>query len=138
MEPRKAPRAYQVHINYVSVMRRAPDAGEFRPCDPLLESEDKERKKYVLKEVGCMPRFWNDSVTGQHIENYCNYTMIESIYRQYNSDSFDKKAGLYSYQPACDKMSTSYNIEKHASNIYGIEGEVEMVFFYPGQGKILL
>ena len=43
----------------LTVMRRRESAVD--PCDPNLIDDDAEWKKYVIKEIGCIPPYWNNN-----------------------------------------------------------------------------
>merc|ERR1711894_751928 len=90
--------AHDIKMNYISVMRLAPDAGEWRPCDPLLEDEDMERKRYFAHRMKCNPLYWNIS---EQLE-FCNETAFSEMIKLYKKlKYYDKNPGRQPYVPPC-------------------------------------
>ena len=45
-----------IKLNHVSVLRKRPNANI--PCDGTLQDDDTRFEKELVKQIGCIPRYW--------------------------------------------------------------------------------
>ena len=80
-------------LAYVSVLRKRPDAAT--KCDKNLKDEDTEFNRKIVKEVGCIPTYWNDTLSGIDLGLCRSSQMLKSAYKITNNpikilQSYDK------------------------------------------------
>ena len=131
--------AHDIRVNYVSVMRLDPDAGEWRPCDRKLENEDQEKKLYVVKELGCVPFFWNNSLMSSNIEfRACENAHFESFKGLVHKLKIsEENPGNNLYKKSCNRMTVIQDISPNqvADAQIGSLQKMQLQFWYPPQGK---
>ena len=126
-----------VKMNYISVMRLDPHAGEWRPCDQKLADEDQEKKRYVLKELGCVPNFWNISLMNSDVESRpCESKHFELFKKLHQDLKFsDEHPGINLYRKSCNRMTVLHDITYTDVRFLADSPKMEMKFLYPPQGK---
>ena len=132
--------AHDVRMNYVSVMRLDPNAGEWRPCDKELMDEDLEKKRYIVKQLECIPRFWNNSRVNLDIElPKCENASVESFTKLYRDLKFaDENPGNNLHRKSCNKMTVLQTITHNPSDDVSINSDfwrMQLKFYYPPQGR---
>ena len=102
-------RQYLFRISHVTVLRKRPDSNV--PCNPELYDDDEKLKQEIIKEVKCIPLYWNDTISK---EGVWFLSECESAYEhaQLNDLIANYKDIMLSYQPPCASLSVLTTHEK--------------------------
>ena len=110
-------RDVSLKLAYVSVLRKRSSANI--PCNMALEDDDNEFKINVIKDVGCIPTYWNSLVRGNMSLDLCNTSnQLQEIYRHIqNFTGFMSK-----YDPPCVEMQIPVNVQqkKYRFSVHGV------------------
>ena len=86
-------------ISQVSILRKRPDSN--LPCNPHLYDDDLELKKQVLRDVGCIPIYWKNSMAMTSKPEICNNS--ETLKKIWNMvQNFTQIQSKY--EPPCNEM----------------------------------
>ena len=114
-----------ITLTHVNVLRKRASAKV--PCDPGLEDDDFRFKKEVIGRVGCIPIYWNYSLSGDGSFKFCNTSeqMEDILYANYN-----RKGIMSSYDQPCNYMKAFVGITQHLA---GYNRELVITLAYSGE-----
>ena len=101
-------------LGYPSVLRRRPDAKQ--PCNFGLENDNNEFRLKVIRNVGCIPRYWTSLMKVNESFDPCETSnQFQDIYRYVQNFT----NVIASYDPPCVEMHIPINAQQKTWKGYG-------------------
>ena len=100
-----------LQLNRLSILRKRPDAKE--PCDAKLENDDNAFKIHVVKKVGCVPLYWENTFSSNDTFRPCTSSSeMKMIYEEIK----EKEKNFAEYGQPCTYMEVSLGATQHTSS----------------------
>ena len=118
---------YEYRVDKIEVLRKRHDSNT--KCDPNLLDETQITLNIIMREVGCIPAYWQ-MFAGDLLQTLpkCKQNQYRTIYNKYLLDPGGFKRVQTMYTQACSTMTLSA-IER-AGNIGKVDTFFKMVFGY--------
>ena len=101
-----------LNVGYVSVLKKRSKSQ--KSCNDTLEDDDREFMLEVIKQVGCIPNYWESFITtNASLETCSKPNEVEEVYRLITNF----KRVMSSYDPPCVEMKIPVTVTQQRDKL---------------------